>query len=200
MDNNKNNIEAFSIHKDITAENALIENINLLGRTGYITISYTTTMRNRKSIMVVSLIVTNDTRLTDQFGGPISARDFRIGMVVNARFSAAMTRSNPPQSRAFAITIVKEKSTSLIEVARVINVRTIGSTGYILTGQPRNPNKQIVFTVSRNSKIVNKEGNRIRLMEILPGQTIRVEREPFQTLSIPPQTPVLWVQIISNQR
>ena len=182
----------------ITAENALIENINMRGRTGYITISYTVRERNRtKRIMLVSLVVTNSTKLTDQFGNPIRMGSFRIGMVVNASFSSIMTRSIPPQSRAFSITIIKEKSTSLIEVGKVISVDVFGDSGYILTGEPRNPSRQTRYIVGRNTKLVNKRGDRIRLREIRPGQIIRVEREPFQTLSIPPQTPVLTVQIIS---
>lgn len=186
--------------RHITAENALIENINMRGRTGYITISYAVRERNRaksKRIMLVSLVVTNSTKLTDQFGNTIRISSFRTGMVVNASFSAVMTRSIPPQSRAFSITIIKEKSTSLIEEGRVISVNVFGDSGYILTGEPRNPNRQIKYIVGRNTKLVNKGGNPIRLREIRPGQIIRVEREPFQTLSIPPQTPVLTVQIIS---
>jgi hypothetical protein len=117
-------------------------------------------------------------------------------MVVNARFSSDMTRSNPPQAEAFSIVIVKENASSQIEEGRVIHVDARGDFGSILTGVPMVPNRQMRYNVSNTTKIRDRRGNRIPLRFILPGQTIRVERESFQTMSIPPQTSALSVQII----
>ena len=189
--------DAYALQREITAANAIIEDIFSRSQTGFVTISYGVMERNRTVRMqVVTLVIGSNTRIRDQFGNRIGFRDLRVGMVVNARFSSDMTRSNPPQARASSIVIVKENASSLIEEGRVINVDTRGEFGSILTGIPMFPNRQIRYTVNNMTKIRDRRGNRIPLRFILPGQRIRVEREPFQTMSIPPQTSALSVQII----
>lgn len=190
--------EMLGLQREITAQNALIENIFTRNRIGFVTISYVEAGRNRiRNVRLVTLIVGNETRIIDQFGTPGSIRELKAGMIVNARFSAVMTRSNPPQSRASCIVIVKTSSSTLIEEGRVINVDEIGGFGYILTGNPRNPNRQMKYVVSKATKLRDNRGNRISLRRIRPGQIVRIERESFQTASIPPQTSAISVQIIS---
>ncbi|QHI73847.1 hypothetical protein [Aminipila terrae] len=188
-----------ALHREITAENALIEDTFIRNRTGFVTISYGVMGRNRViQMQVVTLVIGSNTRIRDQFGNQIGFRELRAGNVVNARFSSEMTRSNPPQARAFSIVVVKEKKSSKIVEERVISVDASGGTGYILTGVPNNPNRQMRYVVSNTTKLRDRRGNRITLRSIQPGQIVRIEREPFQTMSIPPQTTALSVQIISN--
>lgn len=196
---NSNHDEITSLQTEMTAENALIENIFTQNRTGFVTISYGVMDRNRiMQMRVVTLIIGRNTRIRDQFGNRIGFRDLREGMVVNARFSSNMTRSIPPQAVAFSITIVQESKSSLIEEGRIISVDANGEFGYILTGVPNNPNRQMRYVVSSRTKIRDRRGNRIPLRAIRPGQTVRIERESFQTMSIPPQTSALSVQVISS--
>jgi hypothetical protein len=185
------------LQREIMAEDALIEEIFPRGQTGFVTISYGVMGRDRIfQMQVVTLVIGSNTRIRDQFGNRIDFRHLRVGMVVNARFSSDMTRSNPPQAEAFSIVIVKENASSQIEEGRVIHVDARGDFGSILTGVPMVPNRQMRYNVSNTTKIRDRRGNRIPLRFILPGQTIRVERESFQTMSIPPQTSALSVQII----
>ncbi|MBN7771930.1 hypothetical protein [Clostridium aminobutyricum] len=188
-----------ALRREITAENALIEKILTRNQTGFVTISYGVMGRNKMvQMQVVTLVVGGNTRIQDQFGNRIGFRDLREGMVVNARFSADMTRSKPPQARASRIVIVKENKSSLIEEGRVIRVDDSGTFGYILTGVRNNPNRQMRYVVSNATKLRDRRGNRINLRAIRPGQIVRIERELFQTMSIPPQTSALSVQIISG--
>jgi hypothetical protein len=129
--------DVFAFQGEITAENALIEDTFSSNRTDFVTISYGVREHNRPmQTRVVALIIGNNTRIRDQFGNRIGFRDLRTGMVVNARFSADMTRSNPPQSRASSIEIVKESMLSLIEQGMVISVDRNDDVGSILTGIP----------------------------------------------------------------
>jgi hypothetical protein len=145
---------------------------------------------------VVTLIIGNNTRIRDQFGARIGFRDLRTGMIVNARFSADMTRSNPPQARASSIVIVKESMQSIIEQGMVLSVDRSGNFGSILTGIPNIPRRQMRYVVNAATKLRDRRGNPITFRAIRPGQIVRIEREPFQTISIPPQTTALTVQII----
>jgi hypothetical protein len=181
------------------AENALIEAISTRNGTGLVTISYGVMDRNLITQMqVVTLVIGDNTRIINQYGNRTSFRVLNVGMVVNTRFSSSMTRSNPPQTRASNIVIVKESNSSLIEEGRVINVGQNSGFGYILTGNPNDPNRQMQYNISNTTKLRDRRGNRITLSAIRPGQTVRIERQSFQTMSIPPQTSALSVQIISR--
>jgi hypothetical protein len=188
-----------TLSREITAENALIESISTRNGTGFVTISYGVMDRNRiMQMQVVTLVIGNNTRIINQFGNRTNFRVLNVGMVVNARFSSNMTGSNPPQARASNIVIVKESNSSLIEEGRVINVGQNSGFGYILTGNPNDPNRQMQYNISNTTKLRDRRGNRITLSAIRPGQTVRIERQSFQTMSIPPQTSALSVQIIAH--
>lgn len=191
--------DVFTLQREITAENALIEDTFTRNRTGFVTISYGVMERNRPIQMrVVTLIIGNNTRIRDQFGNRIEFRDLRPGMIVNARFSSDMTRSNPPQARAFSIEVVRESMQSIIEEGMVISVDRSGDFRSILTGIPNIPRRQMRYVVSNVTKLRDRRGNPITFGAMRPGQIVRIEREPFQTMSIPPQTTALSVQIIQG--
>lgn len=181
------------------AKNAFVESTSIHNRTGFVTISYGAMGRNRiVEVQVVTLVVGKQTRIWDQFGNRIGFRELNPGMVVDASFSEDMTKSNPPQAQAYTITVVRERKSSIIDEGRVLEVTADGRFGYILTGVANNPNRQMRYVVSNETKLRDRQGNRINLMAIRPGQIVRIEREAFQTASIPPQTSALAVQIISR--
>lgn len=179
----------------ITAENAFIENINWDSRTAYVTISYGVMDRNRTlNMQVVTLIVGRDTIIRDSSGRLMSFRNLREGMFVDAVFSSAMTRSIPPQSRAFSITVLEERMQSDFTEGRVMDVDT--EFGFFMTGNPFDINSQMRFNVSDSTIIRDRRGRRIRLGDLRPGDFVRVEHANFMTMSIPPQTTAFEVQVL----
>ena len=179
----------------ITAENAFIENINWDRRDTYVTISYGVMDRNRTmNMQVVTLVVGRDTLVRNSAGRPMSFRNLREGMIVNAVFSANMTRSIPPQSRAFSITVVREDNQSAFTEGRVIEVDT--QYEFFMTGDPFDINTQMRFNVSDSTVIRDRRGRRIRLSDLRFGDFVRVEHATFQTMSIPPQTTAFEVQVL----
>ena len=180
----------------IHAENAIIEEISSDFRTGtgYVTISYGV-MGNCGMIHMelVTLIVGRDTIIRDQFGQNLSLRDLREGMRVDAEFSASMTRSIPPQARAYRITVINQMDTNITE-GRVIDVDT--NNGFLLTGRPNDIYSQMRFVITDATVIRDRRGRRIRLRDIRPGDFVVVEHANFQTMSIPPQTTAFDVQVL----
>ncbi|MGI6732454.1 MAG: hypothetical protein ACOX5F_11285 [Anaerovoracaceae bacterium] len=182
----------------ISVKGAVITSISRGGRNGFVTINYGAVGSNRRARrQTVTLVTGRNTRIRDQFGNNIGIRNLREGMVVDARFSSVMTRSIPPQSNAFSITVVKQNHTSIIAVGRVLRTGYEGRYGFILTGNANNINSQTKYIISNETLIRDRRGNRIPFRAIRPGQVVRIERAPFQTLSIPPQTSALTVQIIT---
>lgn len=180
----------------ITAEDAFIEEIFTDSRsgTGYVTISYGVPgdfcMINME---VVTLVVNRDTIIRDQFGQNMRFRDLREGMRVDAEFSSIMTRSIPPQSRAYRITVITQSDTSTTE-GRVLEVDT--RNGFLLTGRADDIYSQMRFVITDATVIRNRRGRRIRLRDIRPGDFVSVEHANFQTMSLPPQTTAFNVQVL----
>jgi hypothetical protein len=178
----------------IFVQDALIEEIIIDNRTGFVTISYGV-MGERCMVymQLVTLVVDRDTVIRNQFGQDLSLRDLREGMIVDAEFSSAMTRSIPPQSRAFRITVIQNDSVSITE-DRVLSVDI--NNGFFYTGNAEDMLSQMRFVVNNETRIMDRRGNKIRLRDLRPGQLVRVEHANFQTMSIPPQTTAFNVQIL----
>lgn len=178
----------------ITAEHAIIESINRSRQESYVTISYEVMGDfNRVNTQTVTLIVGRDALIRDQFGQPMSIRDLREGMTVNAEFSAAMTRSIPPQSRAFAITAIEDCQFSFTE-GRVMEIDH--QFGILYTGDPLDIYSQMRFAITDATTITGRRGRRIGLRDLRPGDFVRIEHAMFQTASIPPQTTAFAIQVL----
>jgi len=105
-----------------------------------------------------------------------------------------MTRSIPPQSNAFRITVVGENEPSNVTVGRVLS--TDINNNFLYTGRANSISSIMRFVITDATRILDRRGNRISLRNLRPGQTVRVEHATFQTASIPPQTTAFNVQII----
>ncbi len=183
----------------INANNAVIEEIFHDNRTSFVTISYGVPGNfNMINMELVTLVVDRNTIIRNRRGRRISVRDLRVGNVVDASFSAAMTRSIPPQSRAFMITVVREEASTLPNFPNMVEDRIIeidARNNFLLTGNPNDIMSQMRFVVNNMTNIFDRRGNRISFGDLRPGQMIRVEHADFMTASIPPQTTAfnIWV-------
>ncbi len=193
----KDDIEAMMRRRNdvIFVQDAIIEEIVIDNRTGFVTISYGV-MGERCMVFMqlVTLVVGRDTVIRNQFGQNLSLRDLREGMIVDAEFSSAMTKSIPPQSRAFRITVIRQNDSISITEDRILSVDP--NNGFFYTGNADDMLSQMRFVVNNETRIMDRRGNRIRLRDLRPGQLVRVEHANFQTMSIPPQTTAFTVQVL----
>lgn len=179
----------------IFAQDALIENIYRDNRTGYVTISYGVMGDfNMVNMQIVVLIVSPGTRIRDQFGQHLRFGDLRVGMLVDAVFSTIMTRSYPPQSNAFSITVKTPDMPYDVTVDRIIDIDL--DNNFLYTGDPNDMFNQMRFVITDSTVILDRRGNRIQLENLRPGQMVRIEHAIFQTASIPPQTTAFFVQVL----
>lgn len=187
----------------VFADDAVIEEIFHDNRTSYVTISYGVLGDfNMTHINLVRLVVNRDTIIRNRRGQRISVRDLRVGNVVDAAFSAAMTRSIPPQSRAYRITVVRENvnpypnpnfNPNIVE-DWIMEVDL--NNNFFITGNPNDMMSQMRFVVNNMTEIYDRRGNRISLRNLRPGQMVRVEHADFMTMSIPPQTTAFRVWVL----
>lgn len=190
-----NNV-SFSDRNRIRVTDAVILQISKDRGTTFVTIEYTDcpTCRRQNPNQRVTLIVNRDTRIRNERGRNTPASSLEPGMVVDAVFSEAMTRSLPPQAQAFEIRI---KSTPLpfdTTYGRIIEVNTRGQ--FILTTSSTNPASIIRFNISPETRILDPFGRVIPLSRLVPGLRVRVQHATFMTSSIPPQTTAFVIQIV----
>jgi predicted RNA-binding protein len=143
---------------------------------------------------VVILTVDGETVIRDAFGSPMSLRDLRQGMVVDAEFSAIMTRSMPPQSRAFRITVIDSIEESSVTEGRVLDIDL--NNRFLYTGNPNDIYSQIRFVITDSTVIRDRRGRQIRLRDLRVGDFVRVVHATFMTMSIPPQTTAYEVEVL----
>ncbi|MBE5961640.1 MAG: hypothetical protein E7256_09715 [Lachnospiraceae bacterium] len=180
---------------DIWANNAVIEEINRSQGIWYVTISYQQIFgRGRRQQQTVRLVITPDTRITDENRRPLRPRELEEGMVVNALFSSAMTRSIPPQARAYRIIVVERPESSVTSEGRIVQVDT--RNRFIITMSSNNPASMVRFNVGPDTVIMDLFGRQIALRNLFPGVRVRVEHGMAMTASIPPQTTAYLIQVI----
>lgn len=175
----------------IQVSNATIDDITRDGRVSYVTISYN---EPRQPQQVVRLVVTQDTIIRDSNGCIISARELQRGMIVNAGFSSAMTRSIPPQATAFWIQIIRRPQAVQTTVGRIAQIDNQNQS--ITTVCSRNASSVIRFNISPDTEIIGLTGRRITLRDLWIGAQVRVEHANFMTASIPPQTTAFAIRVI----
>lgn len=180
----------------LRVENALVEEVFTNNRrTGYILISYGVEGQNDMIfIEMLRLNVDRSTVILNQFGQELCLCEIRKGMWIDADFSPAMTRSIPPQSRAYRIIVRADNPSVNVTTDRVAEVDTRNS--FLFTGNPYDISDQMRFVVNNATVILDRNGNPIRLGAIQPGQLVRVEHANFQTMSIPPQTTAFRIQLL----
>ena len=180
-----------------TLRNALVRNVSVNGRNhGNVTVERTPTGRLACDCLILN--VTQLTALTGPRGRRIYLNDIKPGMRVDALYSEFLTGSRPPQALAHRISVrdfypVPERQPDrMVQTARIAEVNTRG--GWIMTGNPRDINSQTRFNISRDTRILNRNGRNIPLSALRPGDTVRVTHSPAHTKSIPPQTNAYIIQ------
>lgn len=177
-------------------ENATVEDVFVGNRgDGYILVSHGVPgMNNMMFKELLRLNVSRNTRIRSSRGRRLSLRDIEKGMRVSALHSAAVTRSIPPQTEAFEITVLNEIPSTRVTTDRVVSVDT--RNNFLITGNPRNMEDQIRFVVNDRTVIRDQEGRRINLSDLSPGQMVKVEHAEFMTMSIPPQTVAYRINVL----
>ncbi|MDE6434669.1 MAG: hypothetical protein K2L07_10640 [Lachnospiraceae bacterium] len=173
---------------------ARIEEISRDRNSTLVTISYHDCEDCIRPEDLVRLVVNRDTVIHDERGRNIPVSELEQGMIVDASFSSAMTRSIPPQTQAFLIRVIRRSNRNTTTTGRITEVNNRGN--YIITMSSLNPSSRIRFNLSPNTILLDPSGRRLPLSILVPGLRVRVEHANFMTASIPPQTTAFVIQIL----
>lgn len=175
-------------------QNATIEEISQDRNNTLVTAVYRDRRNNRGEEQRIQMVVSPGTVVVTMNGTRGNETDLKVGMVVNAILSNAMTRSIPPQAEAFFIEIVRGGMENNTTIGRIVdidrrgrNFTTIGEDNFISI---------IRFNVPQNTPIINRMGRNIDFNGLIPGMRVEVHYANFMTNSIPPQTTALEVKVL----
>lgn len=158
------------------------------------TVAYMDGPRNRQTEQTIRLAIGPRTIIVNTNGVPMTATALSVGMTINAVFSSAMTRSIPPQSAAYMITIVRRPPSENITIGRILDIDRNNRSFTTITD--RDPTSITRFNVSRNTIILDRFGRPMGFNRLNPGMRVRVRHANFMTASIPPQTTAFEVRVI----
>lgn len=186
----------------INISNSRIINISSERDNTFVTVTYRDGSGTSRNEQTVILVVGPRTILLDENGNFVSASALRVGMTINAAISSAMTRSNPPQSNAYLIVIVRrpehepehQPRQEDVTVGNIFNVDRNNRS--FTTVSDRNFSNIIRFNVSDETRILDRAGKPINFSRLTPGMRVRVRHANFMTASIPPQTTAFEVRVL----
>lgn len=177
--------------ESIKIQGGKIEHIMRAGTVDYVkTICFLPQSKKKQSVII--LIADDHTLIQCNDGKRITSRDLREGMRIDAWISVAMTRSIPPQTRAYRIIVKSSPCGIAVTDGRVAVVDL--HNNFLYTGVPGKPESQIRFVVTEDTALLDRRGSRIRLRDLRQGDRVRVEHADFMTASIPPQTNAFMIQ------
>lgn len=178
----------------INISNAAIEEIFRERDTTFVTVTYREGSNNRGREQTVRLLVRPRTIILDTNGNPVRASALRVGMIINATISSAMTRSIPPQSSAYLIRIVRRPREENIVIGRILDINRNNRS--FTTISDNNFSTIIRFNLGDNARILDRSGRNINFSRLVPGMLVRVRHADFMTASIPPQTTAFEVRVL----
>lgn len=158
------------------------------------TVVYLDGPRGRQTEQTVRLAIGPNTIVLNTNGVPIRSSALSEGMIINASFSSAMTRSIPPQANAYIVTVVRRPPSDNITVGRILDINR--NNRNFTTISDRDLSSIIQFNVPQNAIILDRFGRPMNFNRLNPGMRVRVRHANFMTASIPPQTTAFEVRVL----
>ena len=144
----------------------------------------------------VLVLVSEDTEITAN-GAEASKDLIEVGQALDVKYSEHMTRSLPPQTVAISIDILnlavdaeEFENTELSPVLTTISA--IGEDGAITVGEGEN---EVIIYVTKET-VITKDGEAASASELTVGTEISVLYADYMTMSIPPQTSAVSIEIV----
>lgn len=145
----------------------------------------------------IVLNLNDDTVFKSAEGKEISLDDLTLGMNVEAVHSTITTRSLPPQTPTYQITVLdvagSEAETPLLDVLGTAGTvervqTTAGNTQIEISGTRLTETgpDHVILNITEETQLVDHEGNPVRLTELTEGAKVIGFYSPVLTRSLPP--------------
>lgn len=181
-------------------DNALVEEVSCQNRNnGYMIVSYAIPQNDGSvSIENLRLNLNRNTVVLNAYGRNICACCVQKGMWINVVFSSRLTRSIPPQSNAYFVTVQQSPQPGLRHQHRSDCLYRPGKCDSSIPETINNINSQTRYVDTDDTVILDEFGNPAPLERLGPGELVQITHADFQTASIPPQTTAYQIQVLED--
>ena len=151
--------------------------------------------------MDIRLNISEETALTDEEGNEIAFSDIKKDSVIDATYSAAMTRSLPPQSAAKSIVLTDLKPEDIAAPADMVALSgtvveiTENQITVLPEGAEDDALNYMVLNVGDKTVFQDDAGKAIEKDAIQKGDKVFARHASMMTMSIPPQSPAFVVEL-----
>lgn len=145
----------------------------------------------------IVLNLSKDTQLISAEGKEIQLADLSIGMVVEAEHSLAMTKSLPPQTPTYKVTVLDTAAVTAAQPKETFGTAgtiedVIAKDGMVSqieikgTRLAETAPDHIVLNINNSTSLVNQEGEAVKAEQLTKGAKVIGFFSPMMTRSLPP--------------
>ncbi|TVX97133.1 stalk domain-containing protein [Cohnella terricola] len=144
----------------------------------------------------IILGVDKDTELTDESGKAIAASDLKAGARVMAEFGPIIAMSFPGQSQAHKIVV---QSQALTQDDVIQSVEKTDDGWQVKLGETKDGNAAttIVLNAGKETSVMTSQGEPVAFANLKAGDRVRAYYGPMMTKSLPPQSPLHYLIVLS---
>jgi len=144
------------------------------------------------------LYVDKDTELTDESGKAINASDLKAGTRLMAEFGPAMAMSYPGQSHAHKIVVSVQ---TLVQEDVIQSVEKTDDGWQVKFGETKDgkTTTTLVLNAGKETSVMTFQGEDVPFANLKPGDKVRAYYGPIMTRSLPPQSPLHYLVVLSEK-
>ncbi|MFF2091063.1 stalk domain-containing protein [Paenibacillus sp. NPDC058174] len=145
----------------------------------------------------VILFADAKTVIKDQAGKAVAAKDLKAGQQINVEYGPVMTMSFPGQSHAAKITVEASRA---VKEDVIQSVKHTEDGWQIQFGETKDGKAVPTLTLNagKETSVLTPQGESVKWEDLKAGTKVRAYYGPFETKSIPPQSPLFYLVVLSD--
>ncbi len=145
----------------------------------------------------IILYADKETVLTDESGQPFAAKDLKAGTRITAEFGPIVALSFPGQSHAHKIIVGSE---SLIKEDAIQSVEKTDDGWQVRFGETKDgvATPTLTLNAGKETSVLTSQGEPVEFSSLKAGDKVRAYYGPTMTKSIPPQSPLHYLVVLTE--
>ncbi|WP_168735891.1 stalk domain-containing protein [Cohnella fermenti] len=159
--------------------------------------SYRLEVLGRGDANWIILYADEETVIKDSEGNAVEVASIRAGTQINADYGPIVAMSYPGQSHAASITVVASR---LVSEEAIQSVEKTDDGWQVSFGTTENGTKSVslLLNAGKETFVMNEEGQPVEWTDLKEGTKVRAYYGPAVTKSIPPQSPLFYLVVLSD--
>ncbi|WP_391573986.1 stalk domain-containing protein [Cohnella sp.] len=144
------------------------------------------------------LYVDKDTELADESGKAVGAADLKAGTRIMAEFGPAMAMSYPGQSHAHKVVVSAQ---TLVKEDVIQSIEKTEDGWQVKFGETKDgqTTTSIVLNAGKETSVMTAQGIDVPFANLKAGDKVRAYYGPIMTKSLPPQSPLHFLVVLSDK-